>query len=327
MLRRKTSGSPLSSALKIVVSVGLLVYVLYHVGWRETWQTIRAASPAYLVAALALDLLAIPVRAYRWQALLEAIGVRVGLARLTGLYFVGTFFSDFLPTGVGGDVVRAYELAEQTQNSAAAVGTVLVDRATGLLMLFLIASFSLLFSHSLVSPQIAWVILLLTAVSWGGSIFLVRRDWLERLGLWRSVARFRSLEKVYECVRACGARAVGKALGVSLVLNVLLICLNYLIALALGVRVSLWYFFLFVPIISFLLVLPVSLSGWGLRQGGYVYLFSQAGVSAQAALTLALIVQFFQLAIGLIGAVIYATEGIRGFRAASRGQRSRKGEG
>ncbi len=326
MHRPRASAGSLTSMLKIVVSVGLLALVLTRVGWRETWQTISTARLSYLAAALALDLLSIPVRAYRWKVLLDALGVRVTLARLTGLYFVGTFFSDFLPTGVGGDVVRAYEIAEQTQNSAAAVGTVLVDRATGLLVLFLMASFSLLFSRSLVSPQIALVILLLTAAGWGGSIFLMRRDWLERLGLWRFVARFRPLEKVYECVHACGSRAIGRALGVSLALNVLLVFLNYLVAIALGARVSLWYFLLFVPIISFLLVLPVSLSGWGVRQGGYVYLFSQAGVPAQAALTLSLIIQFFQLGIGLIGAVIYATEGVRGFRAASKEQRSRKGQ-
>ena len=326
MPRPRPSGSSLTSILKITLSVGLLALVLTRVGWQETWQTISTARLSYLAAALALDLLSIPVRAYRWKVLLDALGVCVTLARLTGLYFVGTFFSDFLPTGVGGDVVRAYEIAEQTQNSAAAVGTVLVDRATGLLMLFLMAAFSLLFSRSLVSPQIALVILLLTAAGWGGSIFLMRRDWLERLGLWRFVTRFRSLEKVYECVHACGSRAVGRALGVSFVLNVLLIVMNYLVALALGVRVSLWYFLLFVPIISFLLVLPVSLSGWGVREGGYVYLFSQAGVPAQAALTLSLIIQSFQLGIGVIGAVVYALEGVRGFRTAHTEQEPRKGQ-
>lgn len=326
MPRPRASGGSLTSILKIILSVGLLTLVLTRVGWQETWQSIRTARLSYLGAALVLDLLSIPVRAHRWKMLLDALGVRITLARLTGLYFVGTFFSDFLPTGVGGDVVRAYEVAEQTQNSAAAVGTVLVDRATGLLVLFLMASFSLLFSRSLVSPQIALIILLLTTAGWGGSIFLMRRDWLERLGLWRFVARFRSLERVYECVHTCGSRVVGRALGVSFVLNVLLIVMNYLVAMALGVRVSLWYFLLFVPIISFLLVLPVSLSGWGVRQGGYVYLFSQAGVPAQAALTLSLIIQCFQLGIGLIGAVVYALEGARGLRTARTKQEPRKGQ-
>ncbi len=323
----------LKSVLKIVLSVGLLGVVLRQVGWQQVWQTLRGARLSYLAVAFGLSLLGIGVRAYRWQVLLDALDIHVPLARLTGLYFVGTFFSDFLPTGVGGDVVRAYEVAQQTENRTGAVGTVLVDRAAGLLVLFLMASVSLLFGYRLVGAQVVSVILLLTVASWGGCIVLMRRDWplraspslgrwLQRLGLLRWVEKARPVQEVYEAVRACGARALAKALGVSFVLNVLLIAMNYLIALSLGVQISIWYFLLFVPIISFLLMLPVSLSGWGVREGGYVYLFAQAGVAAPLALTMSLLVQSIQLALGLIGALIYIGEGMRGIRA-----RLRSGEG
>lgn len=325
MTRRRTcvvsfrqSRRSLTSLLKIVLSIGLLAIVLRQVGWQETWQTLRSARWPYLVVAFGLAILNIIVRAYRWKILADALGMHISLARLTSLYFVGTFFSDFLPTGVGGDVVRAYEVAQVSENGAAAVGTVLVDRATGLLALFLMASFSLLFSHRLVSLQIVLVILLLTAVSWGGSIFFMRRDWLERLKLLHLLGKVRQLEEVYQSVYACGARAIGGALGISLAVNVLLIAMNYLVALSLGVRLSLGYFLLFVPIISFLLVLPVSLSGWGVREGGYVYLFSQAGVAAPVAFAMSLIIQTFQLGIGLVGAAIYTLEGMHGFRAQFR---------
>jgi uncharacterized protein (TIRG00374 family) len=326
LVKRKS----LSSALKIIVSLGLLIVVLRHVGWREVWEALRGVRLLYLVVvAFGLGLLGIGVRAYRWKVLLDALGIGVSLGRLTSLYFVGTFFSDFLPTGVGGDVVRAYEVAQQTANGAGAVGTVLVDRATGLLMLFLMASVALLFGYHLVGSQVVAVILLLTVVGWGGSIWLMRSDWplgtssslgrwLERLGLMRWVGK---VHEVYEAVHACGSRAIARALAVSFVLNLLLIAINYLIALSLGVQVSLWYFLLFVPIISFLLVLPVSLSGWGVREGGYIYLFAQAGVAAPVALAMSLLFQSLQLGLGLIGAVIYISEGMGGLRTgAARGE-------
>jgi uncharacterized protein (TIRG00374 family) len=309
----------LGSALKIIVSVGLLIVVLRQVGWQEVWQTLRSVRLPYLIImAFALALLGIGVRALRWKVLLDALGVHMSLARLTSLYFVGTFFSDFLPTGVGGDVVRAYEVAQQTENGAGAVATVLVDRAAGLLMLFLMAAMALLFGYRLVGSQIVALILLLTAAGWGGSILLMRRDWLRRVGLLRWVEKVRQVQEVYEAVHACGLRAIAVALGVSFVLNLLLIAMNYLIALSLGVHVSLWYFLLFVPIISFLLLLPVSLSGWGVREAGYIYLFAQAGVAAPVALTMSLLVQSLQLALGLIGAAIYIGEGMRGLGIAAR---------
>jgi uncharacterized protein (TIRG00374 family) len=246
--------------------------------------------------------------------LLDALGMSILLSRLAALYFVGTFFSNFLPTGVGGDVVRAYELARQSDRPAEAIGTVLVDRATGLLILFLMALVALIFSYRLVTPQVAAAIVLLALMGWGGLVVIIKRDWLEKWGLLRFIARIRQLEDVYEAVYACGLKALGRALAVSFALNVLLIVMNYLIALSLGVRISLWYFLLFVPIISFLLALPVSLSGLGVREGGYVYLFSQAGVAAPLALTMSLVIAAFNLIIGFIGGILYALEGVRGLR-------------
>jgi uncharacterized protein (TIRG00374 family) len=303
--------------LRIVLSLGLLVWVVRQVGWPEVWQAVRRAHGPYLGAALALSLVGIGVRAYRWSILLNALDMHPSLARLTALYFVGTFFNNFLPTGVGGDVVRVYELAQESRRPAAAVGTVLLDRATGLLVLFLIALLALASSHSLISPQVASAIVLLFVAGWGGSAFVLQRNWLERLGLWRWVEKVDLLRDSYEAVAACGARAIGSAMGASLGLNVLLIAMNVLIAESLGVQLSLWYFLLFVPIISFLLVLPVSLSGLGVRESGYVYLFGQAGVPAHLALSLSLIVYAFNNVIpGVIGAVLYAWQGLRGLRHA-----------
>ncbi len=306
----------LGSVLRIALSLGLLALVLRQVGWEQTWEAFRGAQLSYLTAALGLAFASIVVRAFRWKILLDALGVRASLRRLTELYFIGTFFSTFLPTGVGGDVVRAYELAKQSERPAEVVGTVLLDRAAGLLVLFLIAAAALPFSHRLIGPEIVGLIVTLTVLGWGALTLLLRRDWLERLGLLRWASRVRALDQVYESVYACGTRATGGALAASLVLNALLIGMNYLIGLSLGVFVSLWYYLLFVPIISFLLVLPISLSGLGLREGGYVYLFAQAGVPAPLALTISLMVYAFNVATGSVGGILYAAQGLRGLRRA-----------
>ncbi len=306
----------LGPVLRIALSLGLLALVLRQVGWEQTWAAFRGARLSYLTAALGLAFASIVVRAFRWKILLDALGVRASLRRLTALYFIGTFFSTFLPTGVGGDVVRAYELARQSERPAEVVGTVLLDRAAGLLVLFLIAAGALPFSHRLIGPEIAGLIVTLTVLGWGALALLLRRDWLERLGPLRWVSKVRALEQVYESVYACGTRAAGGALVASLGMNALLIAMNYLIGLSLGVFVSLWYYLLFVPIISFLLVLPISLSGLGLREGGYVYLFAQAGVPAPLALTISLMVYAFNVATGSVGGILYAVEGLGGLRRA-----------
>jgi uncharacterized protein (TIRG00374 family) len=312
--RPRRRGKASSSALKICLSLGLLALVLRAVGWAETWESLRGAQLYYLAAALGLALVSVVVRAFRWQILLTSLGMTVPLPRLTVLYFIGSFFNSFLPTGVGGDVVRAYELGRESERPAVAAGTVLVDRATGLLVLFLVALVALPFSYRLIPPEVAAAIVLLAVLGWGGAWLILQRGLLEKWGLLQIVAKSRQLREIYESVSACGAKAMGGALAASFVLNMLLIAMNYLIALGLGTKVSLWYFLLFVPIISFLLVLPVSVSGLGVREGGYVYLFSYAGVPSPLALTMSLVVYALNVATGCIGGLLYAVEGARGLR-------------
>lgn len=303
----------LLNLLKVCFSLGLLAFLLTQVGWQQTLETLGKARFPYLAAAFVLYLVGIVVRAYRWQILLSGLRIDIPLTKLTALYFIGTFFNNILPTGIGGDVVRVYELSKQSKRPIESVGTVLLDRATGLLVLFLIALMALLFSYQSIAPNVAAVILLLCLGSWAGLGLVLRRDWLERWGLLRIMAKIKQLREIYESVYACGLKAIGGALAISLVFNVLLIAVNYLIALSLGVEIPLWYFLLFVPLISFLLVLPISLSGLGVREGGYVYLFAQAGVPAPLALAMSLLFYALNVATGLIGGVLYAFEGTQGY--------------
>jgi uncharacterized protein (TIRG00374 family) len=303
----------LLNLLKVCFSLALLALLLRQIGWQQTLETLGGAKFPYLAAAFVLYLAGIVVRAYRWQILLSALRMDIPLARLTALYFIGTFFSSFLPTGIGGDVVRVYELSRQSKRPIESVGTVLLDRATGLLVLFLIALVALVFSYPLIAPNVAAAILLLCLGSWAGMGLVLKRDWLERWGLLRIMDKIKQLRELYESVTACGLKAIGGALVISFVFNVLLIAVNYLIALSLRVEIPLWYFLLFIPLISFLLILPISLSGLGVREGGYVYLFAQAGVSAPLALAMSLLFYALNVATGLIGGVLYAFEGVRGY--------------
>jgi uncharacterized protein (TIRG00374 family) len=303
----------LLNLFKVCFSLALLALLLRQIGWQQTLETLGKARFSYLAAAFVLYLAGIVVRAYRWQILLSALRMDIPLAKLTSLYFVGTFFNNILPTGIGGDVVRVYELSKQSKRPIESVGTVLLDRATGLLMLFLIALMALVFGYELIAPNVAAAILLLCLGSWAGLGLILRRDWLERWGLLRIMDKIKQLRELYESVTTCGPKAIGGALAVSLVFNVLLIAVNYLIALSLGLEIPLWYFLLFIPLISFLLVLPISLSGLGVREGGYVYLFAQAGVSAPLALAMSLLFYALNVATGLIGGVLYVFEGARGY--------------
>ena len=305
--------------LKIVVSLGLLIVLVTQVDVGQSLQYLAAMNWIPFLLAQALYLGGVLVRAYRWGSLVWGLGVQVSWWRLVDLYFVGSFFSLVLPTGVGGDVVRIFELSQDSRKTAAAISSVLVDRFLGLFILFAMALLALAAGgYEMVSSQVRIVIGAAFVACVIGVALLLQRTWIEswgrRLGVNRLLGRIKILRELYESIHLYGSAALLRATAASLVFNLMLILINYLLGLAVGIDLSVWYYFLFVPIISALLMVP-SIGGLGVREAGYVVLFGQAGVPAQQGLALALVFDTTLLLAGLIGAVLYIIEGVRGMRS------------
>ncbi len=300
-----------SPLLKIGISVGLLTWVLPRIGLAEIWHEIQAVHLGWLGSAFALCVLGTALRAYRWQALLVGLGLRVPIGRLIKLYFVGTFFNTFLPSGFGGDVVRVIELAQDSRRAHEATGTVLVDRLTGILVLLAMALLALPFSLNLISPALAAGIAVLAMGGLVGGWLLFQQQLLGRvIGFIPTGLPFgirSQVEKLYAAICGPGVKAIRQALGISLAFNVLLIFLNYSIALSVGVDVSLGYFFLFVPLTSLALMVP-TVGGLGAREWAYTELWPQVGVSAAEAGAMSLLNYAVNAATGVIGGVIYAAD-------------------
>ncbi len=307
----------LFNLLRIVISLGLLAFLLTKVGVRETWESLRGANIGYLLAVFLLYLLSIVLRSYRWRIFLNTQGVQASLPKLASLYLIGVFFNLVLPSGFGGDVVRVYELSQYSSRTASSITTVFMDRLSGFLALFAMAASALAFSYRLVPPEVGVTIIAIFLVSLVGTGALFSRPlWrrLKGLPLLSSLAQKERVKELYLSAQIYNLVPLVQAISLSLAFNILLMIMNYLAALSFGVEISFWYFLLFIPIISFLLVLPISLSGLGVREGAYIYLFSRVGVPSSSALAISLSIYAVTVATGLIGALIYAVEGYRGMR-------------
>ena len=126
--------------LKAGVSLALLAYLFTHVEVARLWHLARSASIPWLMAALGLYFVMIAVSAWRWGVLLDAQGLKFPLRQLMGSFFVATFFNNFLPSNIGGDVIRIADTARAAGSRTRAATVVLIDRGMGLLGLVLIAA-------------------------------------------------------------------------------------------------------------------------------------------------------------------------------------------
>jgi uncharacterized protein (TIRG00374 family) len=257
------------------------------------------------------------IRAYRWGFLVWALDVHVSYLRLVNLYFIGAFFNQFLPTGVGGDAVKMFELSREDGKPSSAISSVLVDRFLGLFVLFALALLALLLGHEFVPQQVRILIAVVFVASLVGAALVLQRTWIasvgRRLGIDRLLGRVKILRELYESLYLYGSAALLKATAASLAWNLLLVFGYYLLGLAVGIDLPLWYYFLLVPIISVVLVIP-SVGGLGIREGTTIFLFTQVGVPEPQALALALAYLFALWLIALLGGILYLVHGMRGTR-------------
>jgi glycosyltransferase 2 family protein len=309
--------SRLLNVLKVVVSLGALALLLSSVDLEEVMRELGQMRWLPFLAALGLFLTGSLVRAYRWGVLVWALGVHASWWRLVSLYFVGAFFGQFLPTGVGGDAVKMYELSRDDHRAAAAISSVLVDRFLGLFVLFAMALVALIAGAGMIEPRLQVLIAAVFISSLVAVAVVLQRTWMERWGrrlrLDRLAGRVKIMRELYESIHLYGPGPLLRATAASIVWNLILILGYYLLGRAVGIALSLWYYFLLVPIISALLMLP-SVGGLGVREGGTVVLFVQAGVGEVQALALAGAYLLTNWTTALVGAILYVVQGLRGAR-------------
>jgi uncharacterized membrane protein YbhN (UPF0104 family) len=305
----------LFNLVKIVVSTVMLAYVLLSIDLSDMGEAVAQAEWGYLILAAALMILSVPLRAVRWLALLRALEIDVPLRRLVKLYFVGTFFNIFLPTGFGGDAVRMVELSRVSQQGPEAIGTVLVDRATGLWVLFALALVALPFGYSALPAGTAWLVGGAAAAGLIGGWLAMGTRFVPWLGSKVKLPGQAKLERLYQAVSGCGYPALVRAGIVSLIFNLLNIATQYLIALGMHVTLPIGVFFLFTPILAMSRMLP-SVGGLGVREETSKQIYRTVGVPDTIGVAMSLTVFLFQPVLpGVIGGLLYAIEGATELRS------------
>lgn len=309
--RRRTASLLQSRLLKAVVSAALLAFLLSRIDFRDLGEIISEVQPGLLALGVVIFLMANAASVIKWHMIIEAQGAAVSFIYLTSLFYIGLFFNNFLPTNFGGDVIRAYKLSRVTGRTADAFGSVAVDRLSSVFALLLIASVLALIQLRLLSAQMITIILSMfiaclllilllfnrKAAARIGGVRLLRND---PFGLRQGASRF--YHSMHDL--SYSRKTMVYVFLLSLVYQVLHILTFYFLSLSLGIDVPLFYYFLFVPIALVAGMIPISLNGLGVREGAWIILFGQVGVSAAKAFSVSmlgfLVISFISLAGGIL---------------------------
>jgi uncharacterized protein (TIRG00374 family) len=307
----------LSTLLKVGITVVGLAIVLWRVPLDQILEVLTEASWNWVIVAFLLVVASLFLRAFRWQILLRGLNASVAYRRLAELYFAGNFFNAFLPSGFGGDAVRIIEVARDVPGSIAA-GTVIVDRLTGLMMLFAMALLTLPFRPEGFSSQLSWLILISCVAGLLASFILLQGSLIRRFGAWLpgklSPVGDGPVARTLQAVEGCGWKAIAGALGISTIFNLMLVGWWYAAGRALGYQIPYTHYLLVVPILSMSLLVP-SIGGLGVRELLAPYLFNSAtldsGEAAAQAVALSLLVFIILRVASLLGAPVYIFSTLR----------------
>ncbi len=311
----RTQRRLLSNLLRIALSVLALSILFVQVGGRGVFNALLGADLRLLVLASTLFLSGVVIRVFRWRALLRGLGLRPPFLLLFKLYLVGGFFNSFLPSGFGGDVVRVLELGRDAEDNAAALGTVVVDRLTGILSLMAMGLVVLPFARGLM-PWLQWLLVLAATGGLAAGALLLEGKLLRRMTS-HLPSRFAltgdgKLAQVYAAVTGCGAAAIWAAMGFSTLFNLVNVAVYWLCARAVGIELGLPFYFVVVPLLSLALLLPISVGGLGARDWVGQILLGPTGVVETATAAWTLSVWAVSGVVGLIGGVIYLLQGMTG---------------
>ncbi len=308
-----------SLAIRIGASAVMLAVLLWRAPDFDVNELVpewRTSTPAWLFGAAALTLLGIVLSSMRWQAVLTALGVRSNLRRLLSHYLAGQFVSNVLPTTIGGDVLRVSRLSKDNGESPASFASVVLERLTGWLILPVLTYVGFVVNPGLTHLGTATkVALALATASLVGLSLLLLMVASRRFGRrfagsegWRRFAS--ALHLGLERLRHHpGAAANILLVGFLYQLSLVGAALMAAKAVGMGVEVGPTALLAFFPAVAMAQVLPIGISGLGVRESAFVLFLGPLGVPAEQAIALGLLLYLLNLVVSLLGAPAFAFGG------------------
>jgi len=304
-------------AAKIGVSLALLAYLLSGTNLQALYQRVRTGDTLLFGLAVLGYGCMLAMSTWRWHLLLRTQGYPASLRRLSETYLVAMFFNNFLPSNIGGDIVRVRDSSRLTGSTTASLAVVAIDRILGFGALYFLAVIAfVLGGPSLRGLAGARLIIVVVGAIFVALVYVFFRPGTARRLV--AASRLTSLpwfQERFETVQGAvhvyreELASVFLAFAASVGLQSLMVLYYFVVAHALRIPLSLSACLLMVPLCTLIQTIPVSFNGWGLRESVFAVYFTQVGLPRESALAFSLVGAGLIVLLSLSGAVVWAARG------------------
>jgi glycosyltransferase 2 family protein len=302
--------------LTLVAKFGVAIVLLWWLSRKLDFGLVagrlRMLSPVAILLSIALTFCSNIIAIVRWKLLTDQVGIRIDKLKILRYGLIGSFFNQALPSSFGGDGIRFWLLYRDRIPASLAVRSIFLDRFIGFVLLLVLSTYGLprlLWQLLAIDPRLTWLgfvcgILLCVA----GFAFVTHQT--KRLSGYRIGRLLLQIVTDLKYLPMNIWSLVQVAL-VSVAAQFLLFCVVWILVRQFDQAVSFVDVLIVVPVIFILLVVPISIAGWGLREGLFVAGLGLVGVSQDVALISSILFGVINLAASLIGGVIWIFDGPR----------------
>jgi hypothetical protein len=242
----------------------------------------------------------------RWVVLMRLFGPALPYPTAVRLFFEGLFFNQALPSTVGGDAVRMYRSIRLGLPLSGGINGVLLDRIAGLLgLLMLVLATQPLLYQRIDDPMVRTAFAAMLGLGACAAILLFSVASVPKgLRRWAIVRGVTQLSDAFR--RMVRTPSVGvTVLGLSILGHLIIVSAIYVIVRGLDLPVGFVDCLVLVPAVMLLATVPISIAGWGVREGAMVTAFALVGASSSGAVTVSILFGLTMIAIGLPGGVLW----------------------
>lgn len=327
--RKQKITSHLSLVFRIGIAILACWIVFKDIDFVQLGGTFKQLHIFILLASIIIFILTLSIIGFRWWIFMRAQRLEVPLGLAIKLTYLGQFFTNFMPSAVGGDLVRAWYISRHSDKKLQAALSVVVDRVMGLVSTFFLAMGSyLIFMRGqweifeihheggggyewFDKLQLTWTKVIPLLLVLAGIIFIlsdIKKIKLLSKRFMRHLIHF--VEQLKDVLKVYYHHPViiFWGLGTTILGQSIVILSFWMIGSDLGMEAPIRYYFVFFPIVWVIGAIPVSIAGIGILEGGLVFLFVHfTGASVEMATTLALCQRFVWLASSIPGMVVHLT--------------------
>ncbi|MBL8700898.1 MAG: flippase-like domain-containing protein [Alphaproteobacteria bacterium] len=305
------SRQTLAFLVKLAISAALIAFLVNRVQFGPLIARFQNMSPGWAALALPIFLFQLAITGWRYGLIVRVVGLVLPIAEAIRLLLIGHFFSQTLPSAIGGDAVRAYMTTRLGLSWGRAVSAVLCDRGVGMLVLLFIATATIpIFIDRVADASLRLFALVPALAAFSGLAVLVaannaRIAWAAR---WRLARPFALL--IGDLRRVVIASAESPVIVmISLLAQLSAITSVWLLGKALRLDIAFLDCLVLMPPIFVVTLVPVSIAGWGIREAAMVFAFGLVGVTEADALGLSVATGLCQIVAGIPGGLIWLARG------------------